>query len=147
MTFRIDPTITVAQLDASITNIDAAVGNSGLWFYATPQPDYGDPPGAAELFIIVLAKPCATLVGNTIVLNPLVPTGTMVVTGGRPLWARWLRGDGTLVADGKVTHQDYAEDYDGDFTLAGVAAPDLPDTSPMLLAGGIVLLGTVVLTG
>lgn len=147
MTFAIDPTITVAQLNASVTNIDAAVGNSGLWFYATPQPPYGDPPGAVELFVIVLSKPCATVALGAMTLNALVPTGTMVVTGGRPLWARWLRGDGTLVADGKVTHEDYAVSHGGDFTLAGMPAPDLPDTSPLLLAGGIVLLGTVTLTG
>ena len=138
---QIGPELAAVQLAASIAFADDAAGASAISLYATTQPAVGGAPGASPLAVVVLEKPCATLGPGTITLHALDPAGTLVLTNGVPLWARWERSDGLLVADGSVTKPG----GDGDFVVSGgTVAPG--DASPTLYAGGLVLLGVVTLT-
>lgn len=140
MTFAIGPEHAAAQLAASIAFADDAAGPSEIRLYATPQPATGAAPGADPLATIALTTPCATLAAGVLTLHPADLAGSMVLVSGIPRWARWLRSDEVLVADGIVTDVDNG----GDFTVEGGTTPD-GDTSPQLIAGGLVLLGTVTL--
>ncbi len=141
MTFSIGLEHAAAQLAATITFADGAAQPSRILLYTTGQPATGGDAGGSPQAEIVLAKPCATLTASGLVLHPADAGGTMVLADGIPRWGRWVRGDGLLVADGTVSDITHS----GDFRLAGGATPD-GDTSPMLYAGGMVLLGTLTLT-
>ena len=65
----------------------------------------------------------------------------MVMATGLPRWGLWVNGAGAIVAEGSVTD----EASGGDFWVAGGATPP-GDTSPLLQAGGLVLLGATSLT-
>lgn len=141
MTFTIGPVIASAQLAATITEADNAAGPCVIHLYANIQPATGAAAGASPLVSIELAKPCATLSGGVLTINPADPGGALILTSGIPRWGRWERSDGVLVADGTVTDTSNG----GDFQVAGSATPD-GDSSPMLYAGGLVLLGTTSLS-
>ena len=68
------------------------------------------------------------------------PAGAMVLATGQPRAAQWVSGAGLLVAAGSVTDMDHG----GDFRVGGAATPAGDDT-PTLYAGGLVLLGAVVM--
>lgn len=136
----VGPEHALAQLAASIAFADGAPVPSRIQLFADPEVASGAPPVAAPLAEIVLAKPCGTLGPTGLTLHAANPAGAMVVISGTPRAARWETGDGKLVGAGTVTDMDHA----GDFRIAG--APTLPgDDSPSLYAGGLVLLGEVVL--
>ena len=141
MTFSIGPVIAAAQLAATVSAADDAPGPCVIHLYATAQPAPGAPAGADPLASVVLSKPCATVAGGVLTLHPADASGAMVLITGTPRWGRWERGDGALVADGTVTDTS----HDGDFQVMGAATPD-GDTSPVLYAGGLVMLGTTSLT-
>ena len=141
MTFSIGPVIAAAQLAATVSAADDAPGPCVIHLYATTQPVPGAPAGADPLASVVLSKPCATVAGGVLTLHPADASGAMVLITGTPRWGRWERGDGALVADGTVTDTS----HDGDFQVMGAATPD-GDTSPVLYAGGLVMLGTTSLT-
>ena len=90
---------------------------------------------------VVLAVPCASIVGGALVLHVANPDGTLVMTTGLPRWGLWVNGAGAIVAEGSVTD----EANGGDFWVAGGTTP-LGETSPLLQAGGLVVLGTTSLT-
>ena len=140
MTFALGPVIAAAQLAATISAADDAAGPCVIHLYANAQPATGAAAGAGPLVSITLAKPCATLAAGVFTLHPADASGALVLTPGVPRWGRWERSDGVLVADGTVTDLDNG----GDFLVGG--APTAPgETAPTLIAGGKVLLGTVVL--
>lgn len=141
MTFSIGPVIAAAQLAATVVAADDAPGPCVIHLYGTAQPAPGAPAGADPLASVVLAKPCATVSSGVLTLHPADASGAMVLTTGTPRWGRWARSDGALVADGTVTDTS----HDGDFQVMGAATPD-GDTSPVLYAGGLVMLGTTSLT-
>lgn len=135
MTFLISAEHAAAQLAATITFADAGSGASKIRLYSELD-------GVGDLLAeITLDKPCATLSSGAITLDPADTGGAMVLLTGIPRSGRWLSGAGLLVAAGTVT--DLA--HDGDFRVAGGATP-AGDTSPMLYAGGLVVLGTLTLT-
>lgn len=138
MTFSIGPVIAAAQLAATLVAADDAIGPCVIHLYATPKPEPGAPAGGDPMASIVLAKPCATLAGSVLTLHPADASGAMVLTPGIPRWGRWARGDGALVADGTVTDTI----HDGDFHVVGAATTE-GETSPMLYAGGMVMLGAL----
>ena len=141
-TWRIGPALALAQLHAAITTADAGPGPSKVRLYTTARPDaLGDDPGAAPQAEVVLAVPCATIVGGALVLHPADTGGTLVQITGTPRWGQWVSGAGTIVAEGSVTDADHG----GDFQVAGGATPP-GETSPLLQAGGLVVLGTTSLT-
>lgn len=140
MTFAIGTAHALAQLAASIAFADDAPGASAIDLFSTAQPATGAAPGGDALTTVLLAKPCATLAAGVLTLHPADPAGTLVLNSGIPLWARWRRSDMTLIADGTVTDADNG----GDFTVSGGVTPP-GETSPQLVAGGLVLLGAVTL--
>ncbi|MDP4074947.1 hypothetical protein [Acidovorax sp. A1169] len=139
MTWTLGTDHIAAQLAATIAFADGASGPSRIRLYTTDQPAAGGDPGAPHIVDIVLAKPCATLADGVMTLHP-ASGGAMVLTSGRPKWARWERSDAKLVADGKTV--DAEHELDGDLTIVGgTTAPG--DDSPTLQAGGLVLLGAL----
>ena len=136
----IGPELALAQLAATLAFADAGAQPSAILLYADPAVATGAAPVDAPLAEIILAKPCATLAAGVLTLHPADASGAMVLATGVPRAARWVSGEGYLVAAGTVTDLDNG----GDFTVGG--APTAPgDTAPTLTAGGKVLLGTVVL--
>ena len=141
-TWRVGPATALAQLQAAIDLADAGPGPSRVLLFTTDRHTAldgaaGDTPQAE----IVLAVPCASIVGGALVLHVANPDGTLVMTTGLPRWGLWVNGAGAIVAEGSVTD----EANGGDFWVAGGATPP-GETSPLLQAGGLVLLGTTSLT-
>ena len=140
-TWRVGPETSLAQLAATIVFADTGAGNARVRIYTSVRPaDLGgasDTPQAE----IALAKPCATLVDGVLVLHPLDGDGAMVLSPGLPRWGEWVSAAGVIVTDGSVTDLE----HDGDFRVAGGETPD-GETSPLLYAGGLVLLGETSLS-
>ena len=129
-----------AQLAASLAFADGASGASRVFLYGS-LPDLPRAIPSAEYSVeIVLAKPCATLSGESLTLIPASATGSMVQTTGLARWARWVRSDGKLVAAGTVSNLAGT----GAFRIAGGTTPPGEDT-PLLQAGGLVLFGALIL--
>ncbi|MGP1682178.1 MAG: hypothetical protein ACTS8S_07620 [Giesbergeria sp.] len=136
----IGPEHALAQLTTSLAFADSGPLNSKIYLYADGALAAGGTPVDPPLAAIELAKPCGTLAAGVLTLHVAVPGGNMVDVTGIPYAAQWLNGDGALVSAGTVS----ATGGDGDFTVAGgTTAPG--ETSPTLYAGGLVLLGAVVL--
>ena len=141
-TWRVGPVTALAQLQATIEAADAGPGPSKIQLYTTARHTEldgaaGDTPQAE----VVLAVPCASIVGGALVLHVANPDGTLVTATGLPRWGLWVNGAGTIVAEGSVTD----EANGGDFWVTGGATPP-GETSPLLQAGGLVLLGATSLT-
>lgn len=141
-TWRIGPATALAQLQAAIDLADDGPGPSRVLLFTTDRHAAldgaaGDTPQAE----IVLAMPCASIVGGGLVLHVADPGGSLVLTTGMPRWGLWVNAAGDIVAEGSVTD----EANGGDFWVAGGTTP-LGDTSPLLQAGGLVVLGTTSLT-
>ena len=142
MSWEISPTMSAAQLAASVARADAGAAASRLRFYTTARPatilDAHTDPVQAEL---VLAKPCGTVTDATLALHAADAAGAMVQFGGVPRWAEWIAGDGALLARADVTDLDHG----GAIRVIGGKTPE-GDNSPMFYAGGLILLGLVALT-
>ena len=141
-TWRIGPALALAQLQAAITTADAGPGPSKVQLFTTTRHAaadgaMGDMPQAE----VLLAVPCATIVGGALVLQVADAGGTLVQTTGLPRWGQWVNGAGTLVAEGSVTDDANG----GDFQVTGGTTPP-GETSPLLQAGGLVVLGATSLT-
>lgn len=130
----------MAQLAASLAFADAGAEPSRILLYADAAAAAGAAPAGEPLAEIVLSKPCGTIADGKLTLHPADPAGAMVLANGTPRAAHWVSGEGRLVGAGTVT--DMA--HEGDFRIGGATtAPG--DDSPALYAGGLVLLGDVVL--
>ena len=141
-TWRIGPALALAQLQAAITTADAGPGPSKVQLFATSRHATADGAmGDAPQAEVLLAVPCATIVNGALVLQVADAGGTLVQTTGLPRWGLWVNGAGAIVAEGSVTD----EANGGDFWVAGGATPP-GETSPLLQAGGLVLLGPTSLT-
>lgn len=137
---NVGPELALVQLAASLAFADAGAQPSRIHLYADAGVATGAAPTGSPLAEIALAKPCGTIAAGKLTLHPADPAGTMVLANGTPRAARWVNGNGLLVAAGTVTDMDHA----GDFRVGGAAtAPG--DDAPALYAGGLVLLGDVVL--
>lgn len=128
-----------AQITTSLAFADAGTLPASILLYAESAVATGAAPTTSALAEITLAKPCGTITGGVLTLHMANPDGAPVLQQGIPRAARWMSGDGKLVAAGTVTDMANA----GDFRVSGgTTAPG--DDSPMLYAGGLVLLGDVV---
>lgn len=141
MSFVVGAAHALAQIAATLAFVDGGGGNSTISIYGTAQPLVGEAAGAEPLAVLELATPCGTLSGGGLTLHPVDGLGALAVESGIGRWARWARFDGVLVADGSVS--DAANG--GDFIITGATTPP-GETSPRLVAGGVVLLGAVTLT-
>ena len=141
MSWRVGSELSHAQLVAAIAAADAGVGNARLRTYTSDRPATLGGAVDAPQAVIVLAKPCGTVVDGVLVLHALDDAGAMVATTGLPRWGEWVAASGVVLTDGTVT--DMA--HDGDIRLAGGETP-AGETSPMLYAGGLVLLGETSLS-
>ena len=140
MTMVIGTDHALAQLAASIAFADAGAQPSTIRLYADAAAATGSAPAGTPLAEIPLAKPCGTIAAGQLTLHVADPAGAMALATGQPCAAHWVNGAGLLVAAGTVTDMDHG----GDFRVVG--APTAPgDDTPTLYAGGLVLLGAVVL--
>lgn len=133
--------VQLLQLAATCQAADQGSEPSRVQFFTTTRPARGAAAGADPQFVILLDKPCGSIVSGELILHPADANGVMVQSSGIPRWARWLAGDGTWIADGDVSDLT----HDGDWQIGGGTTPT-GDTSPMLYAGGIAYLGAVALT-
>ncbi len=140
MTMVIGQDHALAQLAASIAFADAGAQPSRIRLYADAGAATGATPAGAPLAEVTLAKPCGTIAAGQLTLHVADPAGAMVLATGQPRAAQWVSGEGKLVAAGTVTDMDHG----GDFRVGGASTPPGDDT-PTLYAGGLVLLGAVVL--
>ena len=140
MTLVIGTDHALAQLAASIAFADAGALPSVIRLYADAGAATGAAPVSAPLAEVTLAKPCGTIAAGQLTLHVADPAGAMVLATGQPRAAHWVNGAGLLVAAGTVTDMDHG----GDFRVGGASTPPGDDT-PTLYAGGLVLLGAVVL--
>lgn len=136
----VGPEHALAQLAASLAFADAGANPSRIYLYADAAVATGAAPTASPLAEIKLAKPCGTIAGGVLTLHPADSAGALVLVTGIPRAARWVSGDDMLVSAGTVTDMIHPGDFrvGGGTTAAG-------DDSPTLYAGGLVLLGDVVL--
>lgn len=144
MTWTLSPAAATAQLQATMTFADTGAPGSGaarLQLFASTQPAPGAAPASTPQAEIVLATPCGTITAGVWSLTPADSAGALVLTTGIPRWARWLAANGDWVADGTVT--DAAGT--GDIRIGGGQTPE-GETGPLLLAGGLALLGASALT-
>ena len=140
MTMTIGAEHTAALLAASIAFADTGAQPSRICLYADAGAASGAAPSGAPLAEITLDKPCGTIAAGQLTLRVADPAGAMVLANGQPRAAQWVSGEGKFVAAGTVTDLDHG----GDFRVGG--APTAPgDDTPTLYAGGLVLLGAVVL--
>lgn len=135
--WEIGAALALAQLQATIVAADSGSGNSRIRIYRTERPSaitdsHADVPQAE----IVLAKPCASIVDGVLVMHPADEAGAMVMSQGLPRWGDWVSAAGAVLARGDVT--DTA--HDGCWRVTGGQTP-AGETSPLLYAGGLVVLG------
>ena len=140
MTMTLGADHTLAQLAASIAFADTGAQPSSIRLYADATAATGAVPVGGPLAEVTLAKPCGTIAAGQLTLHVADPAGAMVLATGQPRAAHWVNGAGLLVAAGTVTDMDHG----GDFRVGGASTPPGDDT-PTLYAGGLVLLGAVVL--
>ena len=108
---------------------------SRIQLFATTWAAVGDDPGAPPLVEAVLTKPCGAVVGHALVLTQAAPGGDMVLVQGSALRARWLNGNGAIVAEGAVTDEAGV----GPFKVSGT-------TGTLLYAGARGILGTIAIS-
>ncbi|MBF9267007.1 hypothetical protein I4I83_23625 [Acidovorax cattleyae] len=137
------PEVALAQLEATIARADAGSGRCRVRLHTTPpRPgSVGDAAGGTPQAEIILAKPCASIVGSALVWHAEDAGGALVMLAGIPRWGVWIGASGIVVAEGSVTDAAHG----GDFRVAGGTTPD-GEESPLLLAGGLVVLAPSALT-
>ena len=141
-TWRIGPAVALAQLQAAIATADAGPGPSKVQLFATSRHDTADGAmGDVPIAEVLLAVPCATIVNGALVLQVADAGGSLVQSAGIPRWGQWVNGAGNLVTEGRVTDDANG----GDFQVTGGTTPP-GETSPLLQAGGLVVLGVTSLT-
>lgn len=140
--FAVSNALAAAQMQATLDRMSTGGGAAALHLYTTARPPTPqDDPGGAAQAVIALSSPPGVVTDGVLSLTPAVPEGTLVLADGIPRWGRFFAADGAPMADGDVTDDTHG----GDITVGGGLTPD-GDTSPLLYAGGLVLLGTVALT-
>lgn len=126
---EISPQHNEARLLGTLAFLDAGAANATISIYATARPVGGADPLGTPLATLTLSRPCATLIGGVLVLEPIVAPATVTTTGAA-VWARWLNGDGVWALDCDVSVE------------AGVG--ELRLTQLQLYAGGLVPLSTTL---
>ena len=140
--WRVGPALALAQLQAAITTADAGPGPSKVQLFATSRHATADGAmGDVPIAEVLLAVPCATIVNGALVLQVADAGGSLVQSAVIPRWGLWVNGEGNLVTEGRVTDDANG----GDFQVTGGPTPP-GETSPLLQAGGLVVLGATSLT-
>ncbi|MDA8446389.1 hypothetical protein [Paracidovorax valerianellae] len=141
-TWRIGPEVAFAQLEATIARADAGSGRARVRLHTTARPTtIAGAAGGTPQAEIVLAKPCASIVNGALVWHAEDAGGALVMVAGVPRWGVWIGASGIVVSEGSVTDADHV----GDFRVVGGTTPE-GDDSPLLLAGGLVVLAASALT-
>lgn len=123
-------------LSARLAHANLGPLASSIYFYATPWSGVvGADPGGPALVQCVLTKPAGAVVAHAIVLSQAAPGGDFIQHTGDAGWARWVNGNGVIVAEGDVSDDAGS----GAFKIAGTAGTKL-------YAGGRFFLSTSALT-
>lgn len=132
----------LAQLQGLADRADAGAGNSIVRLYITSRPaSIADSNADSPQAEIMLAKPCGSISGSSFVLHARDAEGSRVAFSGIPRWADWVAADGTVLLRANVSDTANA----GGWKVEGAETPE-GETSPRLYLGGLVILGTAVLT-
>lgn len=132
----------MAQLKGLRDRADEGTGNSIVLIYTEARPtSIADSHGFTPQASIVLARPSGIFSGNAFVLQARDPGGVMVAKSGIPRWADWVAADGTILLRANVSDMNNG----GGWKVEGAETAE-GETSPRLYSGGIVLLGSAVLT-
>ena len=138
--WRISAALARAQLQATLTRLDAGTGNAVVRLYATARSS-GVGLGGSPMAEIKLAKPSGQITAEGLLdLKPATADGVMVLQSGVPRWGDLVAADGVVLADGGVTDADHG----GCFQVAGGKTAE-GDDSPMFYAGGLVTLSGTAL--
>lgn len=140
MSWIISSDLAAVQLAATLTRLNAGDNPSSIRLYSSARPTEAVDPGD-HMAEILLAKPAGTIVARVLKLVPAAGSSPMVLSTGIPRWALLCAGDGTPLANGKVTDK-YGG---GEIRIEGGVTPEGED-SPQLYAGGRVLLLETFLT-
>lgn len=140
--FGISDELARVQLEATLARINLGTGRAAWHIYTNARPaSCNVAPGQTAQAVIELATPVGSITAGVLSLIPASTSGAIVQADGIPRWGRLVAADGAVLTDGNVTDPLHG----GDIQLIGGKTP-AGDNSPMLYAGGLVLLGTVALT-
>lgn len=129
-----------AQMAATLARLDiGSTGSASVRVYSTPIPTAVGEHADTPMSTVALARPSGVVDAGALTLAP-VEAG-LVMTAGHPRWAELVAADGAVLHMGDVTDTD----HDGFWRVSGATTPE-GETSPYFAAGGLLSLGTVVLT-
>ncbi len=102
MGFAMSATLRAARLTQILAALDAASTPARILFYATVQPAAGAAAGGTAIAAVTLAQPAGSVTGT--VLQITVPENPgQFVADGTIVWARFVDGNDTWIADADVT--------------------------------------------
>lgn len=140
MISRTTATLATAHIAATLARLDlGGPAPAGVRVYSTPVPAANGSHSDTPMCTVALFNPAGVIDGATLVLSPAGPG--LVMTAGHPRWAELVAADGAVLHVGDVTDAD----HDGFWRVSGATTPE-GETSPFFAAGGLLSLGTVVLT-
>lgn len=128
-----------AHLQTTLDRLDTGTGTAGVRVYSTSIPETPGAHSDTPMATVTLPSPAGTISGGMLTLT--AGEAGLVMTAGIPRWAELVAADGTVLHMGDVTDTD----HDGFWRVSGATTPE-GETSPYFAAGGLLLLGTVVLT-
>lgn len=129
-----------AQLAATLARLD--VGSSGtaeVRVYSTTMPEAVGAHTDTPMSTVLLQRPSGVLDSGALTLAPGDPA--LVMSAGIPRWAELVAADGQVLHMGDVTDTE----HDGFWKVSGADTPE-GETSPYFAAGGMLSLGSVVLS-
>lgn len=133
------PALLAAHLQATLTLLDAGAGIASIRIYSTSPPATPGGHSDTPMCTVTLDKPSGTISGGALTISAVA--AGMVLTAGIPRWAELVAADGSVLHMGDVTDTE----HDGFWHVSGADTPE-GETSPYFAAGGLLSLGTVVLT-
>ncbi|AVS75636.1 hypothetical protein [Paracidovorax cattleyae] len=140
MSWEVGPELSLAQLLATIARADQGSGFARVRVYTSDRPASISAHSEIPQVEIVLAKPCASVVGGVLVMHP-AEDASMVMQTGIPRWGDLVAASGAILARADVTDTE----HDGGWRLVAGETP-AGETSPLLRAGGLVQLGATALS-
>lgn len=134
------PELRFTQLAAVLARLDIGItGAAAIRVYSTALQDPIGVHSDAPMATVSLTRPSGSVssAGLTLTVGP----AALVMSSGFPRWAELVAADGAVLHVGDVTDAV----GDGFYRAAGADTPP-GETSPYFVAGGLLSLGSVVLT-
>ena len=140
MISQISDALAEVQIAATLARLDVgSSGNAEVRVYSTTMPEAVGAHTDTPMSTVQLPRPCGTISGGLLTLIPA--DAGLVMTSGIPRWAELVAADGQVLHMGDVTDTE----HDGFWKVSGADTPE-GETSPYFAAGGMLSLGSVVLS-